>query len=314
MALALPQSDMGFDFTSSPPTTPITQPPFWDFRPTFNPKPRSSGKTSGRTWSPSTDATAPYSSRELAAILQFQFDEENRLLLAERAELAAAAQRVFDCAVCMDTLPEESMARIDPCGHPFCRDCVRGLIESQIESRRFPVLCPACTAGPGNDSEAIGKVTRELVLDIGLTEEQYETWVEMEMSEFLIRLQCRRCTHTSFFDKEEFDEAKNLTCPRTDCNYVWCKDCQQEIIPGGPEHSCDGSSELEHLVQEQGWKFCPTCRTPCEKISGCNFMSCISPGCNSHFCYNCGDLVIQSAVPAIIAQGKAEHWNKCPVN
>ena len=165
----------------------------------------------GRTWPPLTDATTPHSSRELAAILQLQFDEENRLLLAERAELAAAAQRVFDCAVCMDTLPEESIAQIDPCGHPFCRDCIRGLIESQIESRRFPVLCPACTVEPGNNSESIGsrcryrllgglwlmaslfvEVTRELVLDIGITEGQYETWVEMEMSEFLIRLQCRR--------------------------------------------------------------------------------------------------------------------------
>ena len=112
--------------------------------------------TQGRTWSPLTDETTPYSSRELAAILQSQFDEENRLLLAERAGLAAAAQHVFDCAVCMDTLPEESIARIDPCGHPFCRDCVRGLIESQIESRRFPVMCPACTAEPGNNSESIG--------------------------------------------------------------------------------------------------------------------------------------------------------------
>jgi hypothetical protein len=35
-------------------------------------------------------------------------------------------------------------------------------------------------------------VTRELVLDIGITEEQYETWINMEMSEFLIRLECRR--------------------------------------------------------------------------------------------------------------------------
>jgi len=35
-------------------------------------------------------------------------------------------------------------------------------------------------------------ITRDLVLDIGITEEQYETWIDMEMSEFLIRLQCRR--------------------------------------------------------------------------------------------------------------------------
>jgi hypothetical protein len=89
-------------------------------------------------------------------MLQFQFDEEDRLLAAERAELAYAAQHVFDCGVCMDTLPEDSIARIDPCGHSFCRECVRSLIVSQIESRRFPVLCPTCTAERTTGTEDTG--------------------------------------------------------------------------------------------------------------------------------------------------------------
>ena len=49
-----------------------------------------------------------------------------------------------------------------------------------------------------------------------------------------------------------------MRCPMDGCTYVWCKGCQQEIIPNEPEHSCDGTSELKHLVQEQGWKFCPS--------------------------------------------------------
>jgi hypothetical protein len=92
-------------------------------------------------------------------MLQRQFDEEDHLLAVEREELAATAEQqlVFDCGVCMDTFPEESVARIEPCGHPYCRECVRGLIVSQIESRRFPVLCPTCTAGPGkNRPESTG--------------------------------------------------------------------------------------------------------------------------------------------------------------
>ena len=93
----------------------------------------------------------------MAAILQFQFDEEDRMLAAERADLAATAQQhVFDCGVCMDTLPEDTIARIEPCGHSFCRECVRSLIVSQIESRRFPVLCPTCTAERTNGTEATG--------------------------------------------------------------------------------------------------------------------------------------------------------------
>ena len=93
-----------------------------------------------------------YSSDQLASVLQLQFDEEDRRLAAERAELVAAAAAeelgVFNCGMCMSRLPEESIARIEPCQHSFCRECVRELIVSQIESRRFPVLCPTCSAGP----------------------------------------------------------------------------------------------------------------------------------------------------------------------
>ena len=36
------------------------------------------------------------------------------------------------------------------------------------------------------------EVTRDLMLDIGTTQEQYEKWIEMEMAEFLVLVQCRR--------------------------------------------------------------------------------------------------------------------------
>jgi hypothetical protein len=39
---------------------------------------------------------------------------------------------------------------------------------------------------------SVVEVTRELVLDMGITNEQYEIWIDMEMSEFLVRLECRR--------------------------------------------------------------------------------------------------------------------------
>jgi hypothetical protein len=123
----------------------------------------------GPSWGPLPDAR-PLSSAEYAAMLQFQFDEEDRLLAAERSQLAATAQHVFDCGVCMDTLPEDSIARIDPCGHSFCRECVRSLIESQIESRRFPVLCPTCTADRTAGTEETGSkpdgVRTEVMVDL----------------------------------------------------------------------------------------------------------------------------------------------------
>ena len=38
----------------------------------------------------------------------------------------------------------------------------------------------------------VAEVTRNLVLDSGTTQEQYEKWVEMEVAEFLVLLQRRR--------------------------------------------------------------------------------------------------------------------------
>ena len=172
MAMTLPRSNMRLGYAAPSAAFTTAQPPLRDFRQSFKPGSWASTSVSlelsiqvefrltrrvqgGPSWSPQRDA-APLSSAEMAAILQLQFDEEDRMLAAERAGLAAAAQRVFDCGVCMDTLPEESIARIDPCGHSFCRECVRSLVVSQIESRRFPVLCPTCTADRRTGTEETG--------------------------------------------------------------------------------------------------------------------------------------------------------------
>jgi len=74
-------------------------------------------------------------------------------------------------------------------------------------------------------------------------------------------------------DRQELEEIKNITCPWPGCQLVWCKVCQQEVEIGGPQHPCDGSSELCHLMQQQGWKACPglfpvfLISTGCETLS-----------------------------------------------
>ena len=95
-----------------------------------------------------------------------------------------------------------------------------------------------------------------------------------------------------FVARDEYENAKTIVCPLADCNHAWCKQCQKSIDSNGPKHSCDGTSELDHLMKEQGWKYCPcepvpatfhvlgsqifsssACKTPIQKISGCNHMS-----------------------------------------
>jgi hypothetical protein len=66
-----------------------------------------------------------------------------------------------------------------------------------------------------------------------------------------------RCLGEIFVDKQEYQEAKVVACPLPKCNHAWCKSCSQAIEFAGPLHSCDGSSELDHLMGQRGWKYCP---------------------------------------------------------
>jgi hypothetical protein len=67
-----------------------------------------------------------------------------------------------------------------------------------------------------------------------------------------------RCQRSMFVAKDEHDEVDIVICPLPDCNHIWCKQCQQPIDLFGPKHSCDGSSELDHLMKQNGWKYCPS--------------------------------------------------------
>jgi Ring finger domain len=86
---------------------------------------------------------------EAAAQRQRQFDEEDRYLRAQMEELANNTQRQFKCGVCLDKQPEDSVARLEPCGHCFCRSCIKGYVSSRLAENRYPMLCPVCIAERG---------------------------------------------------------------------------------------------------------------------------------------------------------------------
>lgn len=102
-----------------------------------------------------------------------------------------------------------------------------------------------------------------------------------------------RCQQAVFVDKSEYEAQEIIACPLPGCTHAWCKACSRSIEFNGPRHSCDGSNELNHLMNQQGWKACPGshvsptgrdflqcrlsfitgCRTPTSKIDGCNHMT-----------------------------------------
>jgi hypothetical protein len=188
----------------------------------FGPDSRSAGSSSSRllghlskppTQTPPSDRDNSILNIIETMRLQNEFNKD-RAISAQHAEFAKSTQRLFECGICMDEMPDGSIVRPDPCGHTFCRECLRGHVTARLSEHRFPILCPTCTAGKGKGKEAAGgtfcdravnlviisryvslEVSQPLALDLGLTDEQYRIWTEMEMVSFSVLIFCRKYVH-----------------------------------------------------------------------------------------------------------------------
>ncbi|KAI0035520.1 hypothetical protein K488DRAFT_43143 [Vararia minispora EC-137] len=239
------------------------------------------------------------------------YDTEDTMLRDQLHDLNRNPQQTFDCQICLDSYPEDVVLRVDYCRHEFCRHCMKEYIASKLQEHRFPIFCPICTT---TDAKQRVAITQGLVMCTDLGEEQQSLWTEMQMATLSVQLHCRKCCNTVWVDKNDFNETRIVVCPLPGCGHVWCRDCQQVIeTDSGPQHSCDGSSELDYLMQTEGWKYCPHCRTPIQRAAGCYHMtaSCITPGCNTHFCYRCGESIVQSALQREINEATSDHYRRC---
>ncbi|KNZ74579.1 putative E3 ubiquitin-protein ligase ARI5 [Termitomyces sp. J132] len=200
----------------------------------------------------------------------------------------------FECGVCLDRYREESVTRLSDCQHIFCEDCLKGTVQADLRSRKFPVLCPACRAdGRVEEPTVINEFT---IRKLGITGKEMEIFEELQNSSVSIKVTCNSCKNSVLVDRADYNGLNEILCP-VGCGHRWCKECQQKIDHEGPRHFCDSTTGLHSLSESLGWKQCPGCRTLIEKIKGCNHMACSAPACNTHFCYNCGGEIIKSRNP-----------------
>ncbi|KZT57546.1 hypothetical protein CALCODRAFT_434076 [Calocera cornea HHB12733] len=191
------------------------------------------------------------------------------------------------CAICLDDVAQGEEEVLQPCGHRFCRDCLKMHVSQTLEAGKLPIACPSCQA---DSSEDPASVSREVATKLGLTAPQSTRWDELDLAHFSIEIECRKCKRSAHVDKAQYQSTNLIVCPLPGCFHQWCKTCSKTVAYG-TKHDCEGLEELRTLMRQQGWKPCPTCKTNTEKLNGCNHITCTAPGCHTHWCYACGGII-----------------------
>ena len=204
----------------SSPSTSTLNPFRFSGTSTLNPfcpdSPSATKSSSGRAPTPPFDGD---DSIFYAMRLQHEFDTEDRALdvPVPRSRPTKVTRRLFVCGICLEEMPNDSIARPDPCGHTICRECLRGYVAARLNERRFPILCPTCTADKGKGKGAVGgtccglmvnlliimfplEISQSFALSLGkslgLTTVQFSIWTEMEMAAFSVPINCRKYVNT----------------------------------------------------------------------------------------------------------------------
>jgi len=217
-------------------------------------------------------------SEEYARKLQDEFEEEEK-------QMRRAQNVQLDCQICYDTIKEGDYLPLDGCGHMFHPACIKEYLETEINERRFPLVCPF-----GNCKNEI----RDMDLQDRLSPEMYakhqefcfKTYVERNNAE----LSCcptPDCKYVFIWTQED----PHFQCPS--CNKHYCLKCRcdwHKDVTCEENRKLTNPDELdkmfETMLKKTNFKQCPQCKFWVEREHGCDFIKC---RCGFAFCYKCGN-------------------------
>ncbi|XP_064637638.1 E3 ubiquitin-protein ligase RNF14-like isoform X2 [Lineus longissimus] len=225
-------------------------------------------------------------------------------------KIQAFDRTLFTCNVCFLEKLGELCIKFHECEHVFCKECMSGYFEVQINEGSVKALtCPFDKC----DTQALPSQVKLLVkpeifakYDRLLLQSSLDTMADI--------IYCPRvvCQCPVMQDAEEYMGQ----CPA--CNFVFCTLCKMAYHGVSPcrVNSGDlyklreayleaGTTEKKFLEKRYGmraikqameetyskeWldeysKKCPNCSTHIQKIDGCNKMTCIK--CRTYFCWLC---------------------------
>jgi len=213
-----------------------------------------------------------------------------------------------ECGVCNEVFGVPQIIQLPTCSHTFCRECLRTFTKTRISEGRYPIFCPVCAIEKTKVNHS--HITQAIVDKLDLSKQDLEKLSDLQLVAHSVTLHCPKCKQTMNVDREEYGSQQIIMCPLPGCRHSWCKECLKPLASSKTDHNCKQHG-FERLMRKKGWKYCPGCRTPVQKEMGCNHMTCGSPGCNVHFCYKCGALIIDTTNGGDVRTAVTEHYFDC---
>ena len=172
------------------------------------------------------------------------------------------------------------------CNHRFCKDCMVGYIENKINEfkvRCDEMNCPLC------NFEINSHTIQNCV-----SPKMYATYLDLTIKKFRPQTPdekmnwCQKCGFAMTLNIKE-----NFECPQcSGDSFLKFQDGKiskdsENLKPIKSKSKNRKKSKEESLKLPEDVIICPTCSNGCLKESGCNFIECKWPECESTFCNIC---------------------------